>query len=140
MSKDTLIFVAFCVFAFLVGMRMKQRWSDWKKKKQPEERINKNQRSKAVPADEPPEVKARRLRREGRVRFFTIAQLFLLGGLMFYMVPALVRDFMLPGRVDATNIILRCLIIVFTIYIFILGYVKVFRRKNKGDSEEQSGK
>ncbi len=140
MSKDTLIFVAFCVFAFLVGMRMKQRWSDWKKKKQPEERINKNQRSKAVPADEPPEVKTRRLRREGRVRFFTIAQLFLLGGLMFYMVPALVRDFMLPGRVDATNIILRCLIFVFTIYIFILGYVKVFRRKNKGDSEEQGGK
>lgn len=140
MSKDTLIFVAFCVFAFLVGMRMKQRWSDWKKKKQPEERISKNQRPKAVPADEPPEVKARRLRREGRVRFFTIAQLFLLGGLMFYMVPALVRDFMLPGRVDATNIILRCLIFVFTIYIFILGYVKVFRRKNKGDSEEQSGK
>ena len=140
MSKDTLIFVAFCVFAFLVGMRMKQRWSDWKKKKQPEERISKNQRPKAVPADEPPEVKARRLRREGRVRFFTIAQLFLLGGLMFYMVPALVRDFMLPGRVDSTNIILRCLIFVFTIYIFIQGYVKVFRRKNKGDSEEQGGK
>ena len=140
MSKDTLIFVAFCVFAFLVGMRMKQRWSDWKKKKRPEERINKNQRSKAVHADEPPEVKARRLRRESRVRFFTIAQLFLLGGLMFYMFPALVRDFMLPGRVDATNIILRCLIFVFTIYIFILGYMKVFRRKNKGDSEEQGGK
>lgn len=76
MSKDTLIFVAFCVFAFLVGMRMKQRWSDWKKKKQPEERISKNQRPKAVPADEPPEVKARRLRREGRVRFFTIAHFF----------------------------------------------------------------
>lgn len=121
MSKDTLIFVAFCVFAFLVGMRMKQRWSDWKKKKQPEERISKNQRPKAVPADEPPEVKARRLRREGRVRFFTIAQLFLLGGLMFYMVPALVRDFMLPGRVDATNIILRCLIFVFTILHFYSG-------------------
>ena len=48
MSKDTLIFVAFCVFAFLVGMRMKQRWSDWKKKKQPEERISKNQRPKAT--------------------------------------------------------------------------------------------
>lgn len=140
MSKDTLIFVAFCVFAFLVGMRMKQRWSEWRKKKQPEVRVNKNQRPKTEHADEPPEVKARRLRRESRVRFFTIAQLFVLAGLMFYMVPALVRDFMLPGRVDAMNIILRCLIFVFTIYIFILGYIKVFRRKNKEDSEGQAGK
>lgn len=140
MSKDTLIFVAFCVFAFLVGMRMKQRWSEWRKKKQPEVRVNKNQRPKSEHVDEPPEVKARRLRRESRVRFFTIAQLFVLAGLMFYMVPALVRDFMLPGRVDAMNIILRCLIFVFTIYIFILGYIKVFRRKNKGDSEGQADK
>lgn len=139
MNQDTFIFVAFCVFAFLVGMRLKQRWSEWKKKKQPEVQIPKNQRSKVEHADEPPEVKARRQRRESRVRFFTIVQLFVLGGLMFYMVPALVRDFMLPGRVDALNIILRCLIFVFTIYIFILGYVKVFRRKNKGDTEK-SGK
>lgn len=140
MNMDTFIFVAFCVFAFLLGMRLKQRWSDRRKKKQPEERVNKNQRSKAAYVDEPPEVKARRLRRESRVRFFTIAQLFVLAGLMFYMVPSLVRDFMLPGRVDAVNIILRCLIFVFTIYIFVLGYVKVSRRKNKGDSEGQEVK
>lgn len=137
MSKDTLIFAAFCVFAFLVGLRLKQRWDTWKKGKQPEEKINKNQRPKAALADEEPEeVRVRRLRRESRVRFFTIAQLIVLGGLMIYMIPALVTDMMLPGRVEATNIILRCLIFVFTIYIFILGYLKVFRRGNK----EETGK
>lgn len=136
MSKDTIIFVAFCVFALLVGMRLKQRWSEWRKNKEPEEKINKNQRSKTAQAEEPAEVRAKRLRRESRVRFFTIVQLFVLGGLMVYMIPALVRDFMIPGRVDAMNIILRCLIFIFTIYIFVLGYFKVFHRKDKGKREE----
>ena len=135
MGRDTLILIAFCVFAFLLGIRIKQRFSEWKSKKSGG-KINKNQRSKLAHAEEPPEIKARRLRRERRVRFFTIVQLFVLAGLMIYMIPALVRDFMVPGRVDLMNIILRCLIFVFTIYIFILGYVKVFGQKNK----ENAGK
>lgn len=137
MGRDTFIFVAFCVFAFLLGMRMKQRFGEWKKKKQPEEKINKNQRSKLAGTEEPPEVKERRLRRERRVRFFTIAQLFVLGGLMIYMIPALVRDFMVPGRVDVMNIFLRCLIFIFTIYIFIIGYIKAFGNKNKENIENE---
>lgn len=135
MSRDTLILVAFCVFAFLLGMRIKQRLSE-RKNKENVNKINKNQRSKLAHSEEPPEVKARRLRREQRVRFFTIAQLFVLGGLMIYMIPALVRDFMVPGRVDASNIFLRCLIFVLTIYIFILGYFKVFKRKDKEGAGE----
>ena len=90
-----------------------------------------------VYADEPPEVRAKRERREKRVRFFTIAQLFVLGGLMIYMIPALVRDFMVPGRVDAMNMILRCLIFLFTIYIFILSYLKLFGKKGKEDRENK---
>lgn len=135
MGRDTFILVAFCIFALLLGMRMKQRFAEWKNKKE-NFRVNKNQRSKLANADEPPLVRERRLRRERRVRFFTIAQLFVVGGLMVYMIPALVRDFMVPGRVDMMNIILRCLIFIFTIYIFILGYIKAFGRKNKENAEE----
>ncbi|MEG2227859.1 MAG: hypothetical protein RRY39_05095 [Odoribacter sp.] len=122
--------MAFCVFAFLVGMRLKQRISGWKKSKA-EIKINKNQRSKIANAEESSEENKSLQRRKKRVRIFTIIQLFVLGGLMIYMIPALVKDFMLPGRVDAMNIFLRCLIFVFTIYIFILGYLKVFRQKDK---------
>jgi len=136
MSRDTLIFAAFCVFAFLLGMRLKQRFGIGKKKST-EERVYKNQRSKMAAAAEPPEVKERRLRRERRVRFFTIAQLFVLGGLMIYMIPALVRDFTVPGRVDAMNLVLRCLIFVFTIYIFVLGYVKVSGRKKEAEEKTE---
>lgn len=135
MSRDTLILIAFCVFAFLLGIRIKQRFSGMKSKKN-EVPLNKNQRPKRAQTEEPPEVRERRLRRERRVRFFTIAQLFVLAGLMIYMIPALIRDFMVPGRVDMMNIILRCLIFIFTIYIFILGYIKAFGRKNKENAEE----
>lgn len=134
MSRDTLILAAFCVFAFLVGMRIKQRFGMWKNRNATSP-IRKNQRPKMAHAEEPPEVKARRLRREQRVRFFTIAQLFVLGGLMIYMIPALVRDMTVPGRVDGSNLFLRCLIFVFTIYIFLLGYFKVTKRKDKEDTD-----
>lgn len=133
MSRDTFILIAFCLFTFLVGMRLKQRYDAWKQKKG-ETHTPKNQHpGKSV---EPEEVRARRLRREKRVRFFTIAQLVVLVGLMFFMAPALVKDFMAPGHVDASNIFLRCLIFIFTIYIFILGYLKVFRRKKEENTKQ----
>lgn len=136
MTRDTFILIAFCVFVFLAGMRMRQRWSEWRKKKTAEPPLAKNQRSKAAHADESPEVRSRRIRREKRVRFFTIVQLLVLGGLMIFMIPSLVRDLMLPGRVETVNLFLRCLIFVFTIYIFIIGYIKVFGRKNKDNPKE----
>ena len=130
MSRDTLILLAFCVFALLVGMRIKQRFRAWRNRNVPHP-IFKNQRPRMARPEEPPEVRARRLRREQRVRFFTIAQLFVLGGLMVYMLPALVQDFAVPGRVSASHLFLRCLIFVFTIYIFLLGYFKVVKRRDK---------
>lgn len=127
---DTFIFVGFCIFMFLLGLRLKQRW-DNRKKKNTAEHINKNQRPKMADAEEPPVVTAARLRRERRVRFFTIAQLILLFGLMIFMLPNLMRDLMRIGSVDGANLFLRCLIFIFTIYIFILGFLKVFRKKKE---------
>lgn len=135
MDRDTLILVAFCIFALLLGMRLKQRLGAWKKQKN-EVKMNKNQRPKMAHAEEPAEVRAKRLRREKRIRRFTIVQLLVLLGLMIYMVPALIKDFMVPGRVDVSNLFLRCLIFIFTIYIFILGYIKVFGRKQKEEGSE----
>lgn len=132
MNWDTYIFIAFCVFMFMVGMRLKQRFGK-KKQEEPEIKVRKNQRAKmtAISTEEPPLVRERRLRRERRTRFFTIVQLFVLFGLMIFMAPALVKDLMLPESIDVPNFFLRCLIFVFTIYVFILGYLKVFRRKRE---------
>lgn len=134
--RDTYIFIAFCVFMLLLGMRLKQRLSG--RKKETQEKINKNQRPKVAASEEPQEVKDRRLRRERRTRYFTIAQLFVLLGLMVFMIPALVRDLTTPENSDAGNLILRCVIFAFTIYVFILGYLRAFGKKRKNNENENA--
>lgn len=137
MNWDIYIFIAFCVFMLMVGMRFRQRWLD-RKKPADAPRINKNQRPKMAETttEEPPFVRERRIRREKRVRFFTIAQLVVLFGLMVFMLPSLVRNIMVPQTINFPNFFLRCFIFVFTIYIFFLGYTKVFGRKSKEKEKE----
>lgn len=127
--RDFLILVGFCVFTFLLGMRLKGRLGK-KKPNGQQIRIRKNQRSKiAVSDEEPPLVKEKRERRERRTHYFTVVLLFVLFGLLIFMIPALVLDISMPERIEYPQFFLRCFIFVFTIYIFILGYVKVCRRR-----------
>lgn len=109
MSGDTIIFIAFCLFILLLGSRFRQRISESKGGR--------------------PEMKR-------RVRFFSIIQLVVLGGLMIYMVPLLIRDFSGPGQAPVTSVILRCLIFVFTIYIFVTGCMRLCGRKDQENAEE----
>lgn len=134
MGRDFYILIAFCVFMFMLGVRLKRRWNN-RKQKAAHTRVNKNQRPKMAASDEPPLVRERRLRRERRTRYFTIILLFVLFGLMAFMIPALIRDLMQPEGLEISNLFLRCLIFVFTIYIFVLGYLKVFRKKGKVNQE-----
>ncbi len=130
MSQETFILVGLCVFMFLLGIRLKQRFS---RKEAPKvsARIRKNQRSKIAVTEEPPLVKERRLRRERRTRYFTFVLLVVLFGLMVFMIPALVRDINVPERVYSSNFFLRCFIFVFTIYVFVLAYIKLFSPKKR---------
>lgn len=125
MNRDLFIFIAFCVFALLVGMRLKQRFGS--KKTEDGTKVNKNQRPKT--ANEPPEVAEKRKRREKRVKIFVIVQLVVVFGLIVFMIPALTRDLMSFSTADAANVFLRCLIFVFAILVFITGFMKVFRKK-----------
>lgn len=130
--RELLIVIGFCVFTFLLGMRLRQRWGK-KKQSEPEIRIRKNQRSKmAAMEEEPPLVREKRLRRERRTYYFTVVLLFVLFGLMMFMIPALTADMSIPERMKDPNFFLRCFIFVFTIYVFILGYLKIVRRKREG--------
>ncbi|MDR1756771.1 MAG: hypothetical protein LBR65_07445 [Culturomica sp.] len=135
MNRDSYIFIAFCVFMLLVGMRWRQRWKEARKKKT-EAGVPKNQRPKVAAAGEPEEVRVRRLRREKRVRLFTIVQLVVLFGLLVFMIPALVKDIADPGGIVWQNFVLRALIFLFAIYVFTIGYIKIFRKKSE-DREER---
>lgn len=117
MSGDTLILAAFCVFVVLLGMRMKQRFAEWKR--------NKGQ------------VSAEDSRKESAIRrWFAVIQLVVLGGLLVYMIPALFKDLRSPDEGNMVNLILRCLIFVFTIYILIWGIIQTCRRKDKENVEK----
>ena len=107
MSGDTIIFIAFCLFILLLGSRFRQRITE--------------------SGGARPEMKR-------RVRFFSIVQLVVLGGLMIYMIPLLIRDFSGPEQPPMTSAILRCLIFVFTIYIFVTGCMRLFGRKDQGNA------
>lgn len=136
--RELFILIGFCVFTFLLGMRLKQRLG---KKKPPERqiRIHKNQRSKmAACGEEPPLVRERRLRRERRTHYFTVVLLFVLFGLMIFMIPALVADLSMPERIQYPHFFLRCFIFVFTIYVFVLGYIKVANRRKERKQQEKT--
>jgi len=135
MNQDTLILIAFCIFAFLVGMRIKDRIKEAKNKKNERPQVNKNQRPK-VDEEAKEEFERREKKREKRIMIFTVIQIFVIGGLIFYMIPTLFRDWSSVGEgTDFINLTLRTLIFIVAIYIFVLSYFKVFRKKNRKDIE-----
>ncbi|GHU60378.1 hypothetical protein FACS1894121_0220 [Bacteroidia bacterium] len=145
MSTDIVIFAAFCIFMLLLGARIRQRFLEKKKKGEGEgvdgKQLRKNQRPKMAAASlenevgndgEPLEVKVRRIRREKRIRTVTFIQFFVLFGLLIFMLPALVKDNPLTHVTqegDLPNFFLRCLILIFAVYLFIISYIKLFRKK-----------
>ena len=78
MDRDTLIFIAFCVFILLLGVRFWQ---------QLRERTERTEADRSI-ADEavPLPAKSRRC-------YFILIQVIVLGGLLIYMLPWLIRDF-----------------------------------------------
>jgi len=135
MSQDTLILVAFCIFAFLVGMRIKDRIKNAKNNKNEKPHVKKNQRPK-VDEEVKEEFERREKKRNKRIMVFTVIQIFVIGGLILYMIPTLFRDWIAVGEgTDFINLTLRTLIFIVAIYIFILSYFKVFRKKDKKDDE-----
>lgn len=107
MDRDTLVFIAFCVFTLLLGVRF---WQQRRERKTETE--------------------------AGRRRYFTLIQVIVLGGLLIYMVPWLVRDFRETEPLLNPGFILRCLIFVFTIYIFISRGRGLFRQSVKGNRKK----
>ena len=121
MARDTLIFIAFCVFILLLGVRFWQ---------QLRERTERTEADRSI-ADEavPLPAKSRRC-------YFILIQVIVLGGLLIYMLPWLIRDFKGAEPVLNAGFILRCLIFVFTIYIFISRGRDLLRQRVKGNKKK----
>jgi uncharacterized protein YqhQ len=111
MSKEIYIVIGLCVFAFLLGGRLKKSLKS-KNKKQTKKR-------KELSSTQ---IKLRRI--------FTIAMLILVFGLLIFMIPALSRDILTSNGNVTENLILRILIVGFSIYILFMGYIKL-KNSNK---------
>ena len=122
---DTVIFIAFCVFLFLVGYRLRQRF---RKVRLSEDTLLQKSRP-SLEQEEPEIVRERRRGREERTRRFTIAMLCVLFLLMAFMIPMLMRDVQRFGQIDKMNFIMRIVIFLFTLYVFVLGYLKIFSKR-----------
>lgn len=124
MKGDTLIFIAFCAFIVLLGIRMIQQFE--KKKRIAVEKEEDK-------ASEPCPVSTKRRR---YTCFWAIVQVVVLAGLIIYMIPVLIEDFSTGESREISSVFLRCLIFVFTIYIFIRQWRRVFGKENKEKTSE----
>jgi cobalamin biosynthesis protein CobD/CbiB len=120
MNKEYYIIIGACVFAFLIGQRLKK-----KLKKVPEPR---QYRGKAVKktrkTTHPPKSK----QKEKIKRIFTWAMLVLVFGLLIFMIPALSRDLLSNTEGITENLVLRILIVAFSLYILVMGYIKLNKK------------
>lgn len=121
MDRDTLIFIAFCVFVLLLGVRFWQQLRE---------------RTEKTAADRSTTDETIPLPGKSRRRFFILIQVIVLGGLLIYMVPLLIRDFKGTESILNSGFILRCLIFVFTIYILISRGRGLLRQRVKGNREK----
>ncbi|WP_421919356.1 hypothetical protein [Marinifilum sp.] len=117
MSKETYIVIGLCIFALLLGARIKNVIKSKAKNHKQSKRKSKSKQTALSSA----QIKLRRI--------FTIAMLIVVFGLLIFMIPALSRDVLTSNGNVNENLILRILIVGFAIYILFMGYLKI--RKSK---------
>ena len=112
MSKEIYIVIGLCVFAFLLEGHIKKSLQNPKKgKKQSKKKASKKK-----------ELSSRQIKLR---RVFTIAMLIFVFCLLIFMIPALSRDILSSNGIYSENLILRIIIVGFSLYILFMGYIKL---------------
>lgn len=123
MNKETYIIIGACVFAFLVGQRVK------KALKRKNKEVKTEIRGKAVKKKKKGVEKPVSNRKAKVQRAFTWAMLILVFLLLILMIPSLSRDLLGNNGNYGEDLILRIIIVAFSIYILFMGYIKLNKQK-----------
>jgi hypothetical protein len=123
MNKETYIIIGACVFAFLVGQRVKKALKGKNKE------IKTEIRGKAVKKKKKGVEKPVSNRKAKVQRAFTWAMLILVFLLLILMIPSLSRDLLGNNGNYGEDLILRIIIVAFSIYILFMGYIKLNKQK-----------
>lgn len=123
MNKETYIIIGACVFAFLVGQRVKKALKGKNKE------VKTEIRGKAVKKKKKGVEKPVSNRKAKVQRAFTWAMLILVFLLLILMIPSLSRDLLGNNGNYGEDLILRIIIVAFSIYILFMGYIKLNKQK-----------
>ncbi len=116
MNTEIYILIGVSLFAFLIGHKIKQYF------KKPQTTDNKMKRKKL------PEKHLSTSKRKEKVkRVFLYIQLFIVFGLLIFMIPALSRDILYNQTGYDEKLILRILIVIFAGYILFMGFLKLMK-------------
>ncbi len=129
MNKEIYIVVGLSIFAFLLGIKLKKRFSK-KAVAVDEPKIHKSQRSKL--AKKVPESPQGKQSKHPKLKsFFLWLQVVVLFFIIIFMMPALSRDIMVADGDYDQKLILRMLIVAFAAYTLFVGLNKLFKKKGK---------
>ncbi|MFA8436646.1 MAG: hypothetical protein ACEPOZ_19220 [Marinifilaceae bacterium] len=123
MNKEHYIILGLCVFAFLVGSRLKKKFSS----KPKPVHIPKNQRSKMARAAK----QAIPSKKEKVKRILLWIQVFVIFGLLIFMIPALSRDIVMAEGKFNQNLVLRILIVALSGWTLFVGIHKLLKKDPK---------
>ncbi|MRT94617.1 hypothetical protein [Ancylomarina sp. 16SWW S1-10-2] len=127
MNKEIYIVVGMSIFAFLLGIQLKKKFS---KKKVEAPKIHKSQRSKfAKQAQELPQEKQSKYPKIKS--FFLWLQVVVLFLIIVFMIPALSRDILVAEGNYDLKLILRLLIVIFATYTLFVGLIKLLKKGKK---------
>ena len=117
MNTEIYILIGISVFAFLIGHKLRQKF----KKSQTPKNSGKSAKRKKLPITQSSSSK----RKEKVKKVFLYIQLFLVFGLLIFMIPALSRDILSNQTGFDQKLILRIIIVVFATYILFMGFLKL---------------
>lgn len=125
MNTEIYILIGISIFAFLIGHKLRQHL----KKTQPKVVSNKKGKGKKQTEKTISPSKSK----EKLKRVFVYIQLLLVFSLLVFMIPALSRDLLTNQTEYDEKLILRIIIVVFSVYILFMGFLKVMKANNKGE-------
>ena len=123
MNKEVYILIGVCVFAFLIGQRIKRKLAPKKTLASKSKQLRKKQKTQIAKEESPRKRKTKSI--------FIWIQLVIVFGLLIFMIPALSRDLLTNNGFYDQNLILRILIVAFATYILFMGFVKLNKSKRR---------
>lgn len=119
MNTEIYILIGISVFAFLIGSKLRQNF------KKAKHRGNSSKKSKTNKLLIQQTSSSKR--KETVKTVFLYIQLFLVFGLLIFMIPALSRDILSNQTGFDEKLILRILIVGFAAYILFMGFLKLMK-------------